>query len=95
MKIICNDFSFSCCYYKCKTTGSQCFFESEEKIMNNIELRKYASRNNVKLWQISEALGYPHESRFSRELRHELTEEKKQKIIQIIDKLAEKRTVVK
>lgn len=60
--------------------------------MNNMELRKYANKNCVKLWQISEALGYPHESRFSRELRHELTEERKQEIMGIIDKLAEERS---
>lgn len=56
--------------------------------MSNLELRKYASGNNVKLWQISEALGYPHESRFSRELRHELSEARTQEIMRIIDQLA-------
>lgn len=61
--------------------------------MNNVELRKYANKNGVKLWQISEALGYPHESRFSRELRHELAEEKKQEIMKIIDDLAENEVV--
>lgn len=56
--------------------------------MENLELRKYAAQKHVKLWQISEALGYSHESRFSRELRHEFIDEKKQEIMAIIDKLA-------
>ena len=45
--------------------------------------------NKVNLWQVSESLGYAHETAFSRLLRHELPEEKKQQIYKIIDELAE------
>lgn len=57
--------------------------------MNNKDIRQYATKNHVRLWQVSEALGYSHETKLSRELRHELSEEKKKEIIQIIDRLAE------
>lgn len=56
--------------------------------MANIDIRNYAAERNVKLWQVSEALGYGHETKFSRELRHELPEQKKQIILAIIDKIA-------
>lgn len=56
--------------------------------MKNIDLRNYAKRKKINLWQISERLGYSHESRFSRDLRHELSLEKMQEIMEIIDELA-------
>lgn len=56
--------------------------------MKNIEIRQYALEKRVNLWEVSEALGYSHESSFSRLLRHELSEEKKEEIKTIIDKLA-------
>lgn len=56
--------------------------------MKNIDLRKYAYERKVCLWQISEQLGYSHESAFSRIMRHELTAEKKSEIREIIDAIA-------
>ena len=56
--------------------------------MKNIDIRQYAQQKGVCLWEVSERLGYAHESSFSRVLRHELTEDKKQEIRKIIDELA-------
>lgn len=57
--------------------------------MHNVDIRQYALQKRVNLWQVSEKLGYSHESAFSRVLRHELTEDKKKEIFQIIDELSE------
>ena len=57
--------------------------------MCNKEIRDYARINNVKLWQIADKLNL-YDSNFSRLLRHELSEEKKQQIYNIIDELASK-----
>lgn len=57
--------------------------------MCNEDIRNYAKNNKVNLWEVSEKLGYAHESAFSRVLRHELTEDKKEEIKAIIDELAE------
>lgn len=46
--------------------------------MQNIDIRMYAKSKGVNLWQVSEKLGYAHETRFSRVLRHELSYDKKQ-----------------
>lgn len=51
-------------------------------------LRNYAKEHKVNLWEISEHLGYAHETAFSRVLRHELPEDKKTEIKTIIDNLA-------
>lgn len=56
--------------------------------MKNIDIRKYAKDKKVNLWEVSEKMGYSHESAFSRVLRHELTEDKKQQIRAIIDELS-------
>ena len=61
--------------------------------MRNIELRKYAMEKRVNLWEVSEALGYSHESSLSRILRHELPDKKKEEVMKIIDELAESREV--
>ena len=60
----------------------------KEIVMQNKDIRMYAKSKGVNLWQISEELGYAHETRFSRVLRHELPSDKKEQIMQIIDKLA-------
>lgn len=57
--------------------------------MNNVDLRQYALEKRVHLWQVSERLGYSHESSFSRLLRHELDDVKKEEIMKIINELAE------
>ena len=57
--------------------------------MSNKEIRDYARIKDVKLWKIAEKLNLC-DSNFSRLLRHELTEDKKQEIRKIIDELANK-----
>lgn len=61
--------------------------------MFNKEVRTYAKEKGVYLWEIAEAL-HINDGNFSRKLRKELPEAQKQEIIQIIDELAEKRTVI-
>lgn len=56
--------------------------------MCNEDLRNYAKEKKVNFWEVSEQLGYAHESAFSRVLRHELPKEKKAEIRVIIDDLA-------
>ena len=56
--------------------------------MKNIDIRNYAKKKNVNLWEVSERLGYAYETAFSRVLRHELPEDKKEEIRKIIDELA-------
>ena len=52
----------------------------------NSMIRDYARLKKVKLWQVAEKLGL-HDSNFSRKLRHELSVEETEQIIQIIDDL--------
>lgn len=61
--------------------------------MFNKEVRTYAKEKGVYLWEIAEEL-HINDGNFSRKLRKELSEAQKQEIIQIIDGLAEKRTVI-
>ena len=56
--------------------------------MQNKDIREYAKSKKINLWQISEKLGYAHETRFSRVLRHELSSDKKEELRKIIDELA-------
>lgn len=60
--------------------------------MKNKELRDYARIKDVRLWRIAEKLSIA-DSNFSRLLRHELSDEKKEEVIKIIDELAENREV--
>lgn len=55
--------------------------------MHNKEIREYAAKCGVKLWQIANALGI-NDGNFSRKLRKELPQEEKEKILAIIDDLA-------
>lgn len=55
--------------------------------MNNTDIRKYAKTHGVRLWQIADELGIS-EITMSRKLRYELSEEEKQKILEIINELA-------
>lgn len=57
--------------------------------MCNKDIREYAKKHNVKLWQIATGLHIT-DGNFSRKLRFELSEEKKQQIYNIIDELASK-----
>lgn len=56
--------------------------------MKNVDIRNYARKQKVNLWEVSERLGYAHETAFSRVLRHELSDDKKTEIREIIDALA-------
>lgn len=56
--------------------------------MCNKDVRDYARIKDVKFWMIAEKLNM-RDSNFSRILRKELPEEKKSRIIAIIDELAE------
>lgn len=58
--------------------------------MKNLDIRIYANKKGVYLWQIAEELGYSHESAFSRALRHELAPNVKKEIMKIIDELGAK-----
>lgn len=56
--------------------------------MKNVDIREYAKKKGVKLWEIASAL-HINDGNFSRKLRQELSNEMKQKIFQIIDKISE------
>lgn len=53
--------------------------------MKNAEVREYAKSKGVKHWQIAEELGIT-EFTFSRQLRHELSEDRKKAIFSAIDR---------
>ena len=55
--------------------------------MCNKDIRDYARIKDVRLWKIAEKLNMQ-DSNFSRELRHELSDDKKAEIFKIIDELA-------
>ena len=55
--------------------------------MCNKDIREYAEKHNVRLWQIASKLGI-NDGNFSRKLRVELPEDKKAEIKAIIDDLA-------
>lgn len=61
--------------------------------MKNLDIRNYAKERKINLWQISEQLGFAHETAFSRVLRHELEADKKAEIRTIIDNLAAEQVV--
>lgn len=56
----------------------------------NQDIKNYAKSKGVRLWQIAEVL-HINDGNFSKKLRKELSEAQKQEIIQIIDRIAEKR----
>ncbi len=55
--------------------------------MCNTDIKEYAKQKKVKLWQCAMAMDMQ-DSNFSRKLRVELSQEEKQRIKDIIDKLA-------
>ena len=55
--------------------------------MCNTDIKEYARQKKVKLWQVAMAMDMQ-DSNFSRKLRIELSQEEKQRIKDIIDKLA-------
>lgn len=56
--------------------------------MNNQDIRKKVKEAGLYLWQVAERRGYT-DSAFSRKLRHELPQEEKERIRQIIKELKE------
>lgn len=60
--------------------------------MENSDIRRAAKENNVKLWEIAEAIGLA-ESTFSRKLRRELPSDQRDHILRVIANLAEKKEV--
>lgn len=57
--------------------------------MLNQDVRNLAKDNNIPLWKIADGLGIT-DSTFSKWLRKELSDETKQKVIEIVNKLKEK-----
>ncbi|MBQ4424570.1 MAG: hypothetical protein II882_02400 [Lachnospiraceae bacterium] len=56
----------------------------------NVEIRERAKASGVAQWEIAECLGI-HEAVLSRKLRHELSDDEKAKIFEIIDQIKERR----
>ena len=59
----------------------------------NTEIREAAKRNGVRLWQVAEGIGIADAS-FSRKLRRELPAEERERVLNVIDKLAAERREV-
>lgn len=57
--------------------------------MANNEIRKHAKEKGVFLWQVADSLGIC-DMTLTRKLRHELPEEEKTKIFEIINELSKK-----
>lgn len=55
--------------------------------MENMEIRREAARNGLKLWEVAEVCGVT-DSTFSRKLRRELPSEQRDHILSMIRKLA-------
>lgn len=58
--------------------------------MCNKEIRTAAKSAGIRLWQVAAAYGIS-DGNFSRKLRQELPQEEKQKIMAIIDRLAQEK----
>lgn len=59
--------------------------------MNGEEIKARAKAAGVHLWKISDALGYPSDSAFSRKLRYDFSPEDTKRILEIIEELKAKR----
>lgn len=53
----------------------------------NTEIRDAAKRNGVYLWQVAEGIGIT-DATFSRKLRRELPADERERVLNVIDKLA-------
>lgn len=58
--------------------------------MENLEIRREAAKNGLKLWEVAEACGVT-DSTFSRRLRRELPSEQRDHILCMIRKLVERK----
>ena len=54
--------------------------------MKNIDIRRAAAGSGVRLWQIADALGMT-DGNFSRKRRKEFSQEEKQMILEIIERI--------
>lgn len=55
--------------------------------MTNKDIRLYAAGKGVRLWQIAKEMGI-RDSSLSRKLRSELSDDEKQKIMEIVDRIS-------
>ena len=58
--------------------------------MHNKEVRSAAKNANIRLWEVAAAYGI-NDGNFSRKLRQELPPEEKEKVLAIIDRLAQEK----
>ena len=58
--------------------------------MKNMDVRNYALKKGVRLWEIAAAFGH-NDVWISKKLRFELPEEQKAEMLKVIDDIAEKR----
>lgn len=63
-------------------------------MMNNIELREFIKKSDLKHWQVAEIIGVA-DTTFCRMLRRELPESKKQEILTAIRTVQENSAIVK
>ena len=56
----------------------------------NMEIRNAAKKAGIRLWEVAAAFGV-NDGNFSRKLRQELPQEEKEKILAIIDRLAQEK----
>ena len=56
--------------------------------MENMEIRREAAKNGLKLWEVAEACGIT-DSTFSRKLRRELPSDQRDHVLRVIANLAE------
>lgn len=56
----------------------------------NMEIRNAAKKAGIRLWEVASAYGI-NDGNFSRKLRQELPQEEKEKILAIIDRLAQEK----
>lgn len=64
--------------------------KSEVTEVENMEIRREAAKNDLKLWEIAEACGMT-DSTFSRKLRRKLPSEQRNHILKVIAELAERK----
>lgn len=58
--------------------------------MKNNDIKEAAKRAGIRLWQVAAAYGV-NDGNFSRKLRKEFPPEEKQRILEIIDRLAQEK----
>ena len=58
--------------------------------MKNLDIRTACMQAGIKQWRLAEALGVS-ETHFSRKFRDELPKEEKEKILGVIDRLAQEK----